>query len=55
LPSAGASAARDYDLKFKHFRRVEGTFKTPAGARVKSVEVRLLQDGVLKASKTAAL
>ena len=55
LPSAGASAARDYDLKFKHFRRVEGTFKIPAGARVKSVEVRLLQDGVLKAAKTVAM
>lgn len=55
LPSAGAAAARDYDLKFKHFRRVEGTFKILAGSRVKSVEVRLLQDGVQKASKTVAM
>jgi len=55
LPSAGASAVREYDLKFKHFRRVEGTFKIPAAAQVKSVEVRLLQDGVLKASKTVAM
>ncbi len=55
LPSAGASVVRDYDLKFKYFRRVEGTFKVPTAARVRSVEVRLLQDGVLKASKIAAM
>lgn len=55
LPPAGASTVRDYDLKFKYFRRVEGTFKIPAATRVKSVEVRLLQDGVLRASKTVAM
>ena len=55
LPSAGLPDASNYKLNFKYFRRVEGTFKIPAGAQVKSVEVRLLQGGMLKASKTVAL
>lgn len=55
LPAAEGAAAKSFELKFKHFRRLEGTFKIPVGARLKSVEVRLLQDGVVKASKTAVL
>ena len=55
LPSAGLPDASNYKLNFKYFRRVEGTFKIPPGAQVKSVEVRLLQGGMLKASKTVAL
>ena len=53
LPAAEGAAARAYELRFKHFRRIEGTFKIPIGARLKSVEVRLLQDGVVKVTKTA--
>ena len=55
LPSAEGPAARAFDLKFKHFRRIEGTFKVPVGARVKSLEVRLLQDGIVKASRVAVI
>lgn len=55
LPSAGDPAAKKYIINFKHFRRIEGTFKIPVGARVKSVEVRLLQDGELKVSKSVAM
>ncbi len=55
LPAAEGAAARSFDLRFKHFRRIEGTFKIPVGARLKSVEVRLLQDGVVKAAKTAII
>jgi len=55
LPPATDPAAKKYLINFKHFRRVEGTFKIPAGARVKSVEVRLLQGGELKVSKSVAM
>jgi len=55
LPSVGLPEANSYLLNFKYFRRVEGTFKIPAGAQIKSVEVRLLQNGRLKASKTVAM
>ena len=55
LPSVGLPEANSYLLNFKYFRRVEGTFKIPAGAQIKSVEVRLLQNGRIKASKTVAM
>ena len=55
LPAAEGAGARSFDLRFKHFRRIEGTFKIPIGARLKSVEARLLQDGVVKAAKTAVI
>ncbi len=55
LPLPSDSNAQQYRIAFKHFRRIDGTFLIPAGARIKSVEVRLLQEGVLKASKNVAL
>jgi len=55
LPAAEGAAARSFELRFKHFRRIEGTFKIPVGARLKSVEARLLQDGVVKVAKTAVI
>ena len=44
-----------YNVNFRNFHRLDGSFMIPAGARIKSVEVRLLQDGALKASKSVAL
>ena len=55
LPTLGDPAANKYIINFKHFRRIEGTFKIPVGARLKSVEVRLLQNGELKVSKRVAM
>ena len=55
LPYLGDPNANKYLLNFKHFRRVEGTFKAPVGTRVKSVEVRLLQNGELKVSKSVVM
>jgi len=34
-----------FKLNFKYFRRVEGTFRVPAGARVKTVQARILENG----------
>ena len=55
LPLPADPNVLQYNVNFKHFRRVDGTFRVPPGARIKSVEVRLLQSGVLKASKSVTL
>lgn len=55
LPLATEANAPQYRINFKHFRRLDGVFAAPAGARIERVEVRLLQDGVLKASKSVSL
>jgi len=55
LPLAGDPNALQYNVNFKHFRRLDGTFRVPPEARIKTVEARLLQSGVLKASKSVTL
>jgi Family of unknown function (DUF6776) len=34
-----------FKLNFKYFRRVEGTFRVPAGAKVRTVQARILENG----------
>lgn len=55
LPAANDSDRQRYALNFRHFRRVDGTFQVPEGARPTSVEVRLLQDGATRASQRVTL
>ena len=55
LPEQGDPAKQRFNINFKHFQRVDGTFQVPAGARVTSVEARLIQDGVTRASQTITL
>ena len=55
FPAAGDPAASQYHVSFRYFRRLEGTFKVAADARVQRVEVRLMQDGAVKASQSVAL
>lgn len=55
FPVAGDPAASAYQVNFRYFRRLEGTFKVAADARVERVEVRLIQDGVVKASQSVVL
>jgi hypothetical protein len=55
FPAAGDPAASQYQVSFRYFRRMEGMFKVAADARIQRVEVRLIQDGVVKASQSAAL
>jgi len=45
LPEGGASGAPSFGLEFKHFQRVDGTFRVPGSARVESVEVRVYETG----------
>ncbi len=53
FPSDGSGAA--YLLAFRYFQRVDGVISLPEGAVLKSVEVRFLQDGQIKARATAAI
>lgn len=45
LPQATDAASPEYQLNFKSFQRVEGVFRLPKGAIVKSVQVRVFQKG----------
>jgi hypothetical protein len=55
IPAADDPAASQYRVSFRHFRRLEGTFRIASGERIQRVEVRLLQDGVVKASQSVTL
>lgn len=55
LPEQNDPAKQRFILNFKHFQRVDGTFQVPSGMRVTSVEARLIQDGVTRASQTVTL
>ena len=55
FPAVGDPASGEYQVNFRYFRRLEGTFKVAADARVQRVEARLVQDGVVKASQSVAL
>lgn len=45
LPPENEREAREYQLKFKFFQRIEGTFRVNPGASVKNVQVRVYQNG----------
>ena len=55
FPAAGDPAASQYQVTFRHFRRLEGTFKVATEARILRVEARLVEDGAVKASQSVAL
>lgn len=44
-----------FAVAFRNFRSLEGNFDVPAEARIKRVEVRLVQDGIVKASQSISL
>lgn len=45
IPDPSESGNAAFKLNFKYFRRVEGTFRVPAGAKVKTVQARVLENG----------
>lgn len=47
--------SQKYNIEIKHFQRAEGVFSVPAGAVVKGVEARLLQDGVVRARQSVTI
>jgi hypothetical protein len=55
LPAAGDPEAGRYQVNFRNFHRLEGRFSLPEGARLISVEARLIQDGAVKATQRITL
>jgi TolA-binding protein len=45
LPGEGEKTPKEYQVSFKFFQRVEGTFKVTPGAVVKSLQVRVFENG----------
>ena len=45
VPSEAAKNAKEYQVSFKFFQRVEGSFKVPSDAVVKSMQVRVFESG----------
>ena len=52
FPSPNDPEAGRFAVTFKHFRSIDGAFTIPGRAKPKSVEVRLMQDGAVRASQT---
>jgi hypothetical protein len=44
IPDSSDNSAT-YKLNFKYFRRVEGTFRVPAGAKVRTIQARIMENG----------
>ena len=55
VPSETDSDKQRYKLEVKHFQRAEGILPVPPGAILKSVEARILQDGVVRVRQTINL
>jgi hypothetical protein len=43
---------KSYKINFRYFQRIEGMFQVPAGSKLKTVQVRVLENGVAKATQT---
>jgi hypothetical protein len=57
LPREGENDRKDYQVSFRFFQRVEGTFKVAPGAVVKSLQVRVFENGSIapKLSQTVSI
>lgn len=55
VPLDGDSGKPPYKLEVRHFQRAEGLLPVPAGAALKSVEVRIVQDGAVRARQATNL
>lgn len=54
-PSEADANDRRYHFEVRHFQRLEGVLVVPSGAVLKSVEVRILQEGGVRARQTINL
>lgn len=55
VPRPGDPGAEKFAVSFRNFRRLEGSFQLPGDVKIKRVEVRLIQDGAVKASQSVSL
>lgn len=52
FPRPNDPEAGRFAVVFKHFRSIDGSFAIPGGIKPKSVEIRLMQDGTIRAAQT---
>ncbi len=45
LPAEDEKNVKDYQVNFKFFHRVEGTFRVPPGATVRNLQLRVFENG----------
>ncbi|MES2932549.1 MAG: DUF6776 family protein [Pseudomonadota bacterium] len=50
-----SDATDKFKLSFKHYQRVEGVLALPEGATVKSVQIKVLERGAMRAQQSANL
>ena len=55
LPEPSQPNNPSFRLNFKYFQRVEGTFRVPDQARIRSVQVRVFEQGSSQASATQSV
>ena len=55
LPAEGDKAEKSFKLNFRFYQRVEGTFRVAAGAVVKSMQVRVFENGSNEPKLTQAV
>jgi predicted phage gp36 major capsid-like protein len=54
FPRPNDPEAGRYAVVFKHFRSIDGAFTIPGDQKPKSVEIRLVQDGAVRAAQTVS-
>lgn len=54
-PEEKSAQATSFKLQFKHYQRVDGELTLPAGATVKTVEARVLEQGKIRTHQSANL
>ncbi len=55
IPADGAAADRNYALSFRMFQRLEGVIDAPAEVSVRSVQLRVLENGAVRAQQVASV
>lgn len=55
LPQPDARSVSRFSVIFRNFRTLEGSFQISRDAKIVRAEVRLVQDGIVKASQTIVL
>lgn len=55
LPSTDNANDPQYQIRLTRFSRVAGVFTLPSGSKLQSVELRILDNGVIRASSTTKL
>lgn len=55
IPADGAVSDRNYALSFRMFQRLEGVIDAPADVSVRSVQLRVLENGAVRAQQVASV